>query len=416
MTAAHPGRGARVRSGIVRWFRRHAEVRIGQARSQRSLVTIEHREPAARVLVVASGWPTPEDPGKYVFTKRQMDSLAPRGVRYETLYIRGHRSILAYPVAAARLFALNFLGAEYRLVHAHGGEAALAACVYRRAPLLTSYLGGDLLGNSYRPDAHLNLQARMRRWMIRQSARCAVQTITKSLEMQEALPRRRRRRNAVIPNGVDMDLFRPVDQSAARAALGWRPDESIALFVGNPAELRKRYALAVASVDQARATVANLRLALAHNIEPERVPIYMSAADCLVHVSWMEGSPNVVKEALMCNLPIISTAVGDVAELLAGVEPSFLVEPTPGSVTQALVDCLAASHRSNGRSRSGRLASDRVAAQVLTVYERLAPRAIEPGQWSQSLLAQRDRQTRDAAPELGRPGQLTEGFPLGASD
>ena len=45
----------------------------------------------------------------------------------------------------------------------------------------------------------------------------------------------------------------------------------------------------------------------------------MNACDALLFVSMYEGSPNIVKEALACNLPIVSVAVGDVAERLEGV-------------------------------------------------------------------------------------------------
>ncbi len=289
-------------------------------RRMRSLVTLEHREAAAHVLVVTSGWPDEDDPAHCVFIQRQMDSLRMHGVRYDTLLIHAYRSKLAYLVAFARLAAANFSGRKYRLVHAHGGEAALPALMYRRAPLLVSYLGGDLLGNSYRADARVPVSGRMRRTLIKQSARFTRATITKSREMEAVLPKDVQHRNSVIPNGVDSKHFCPTDKAEARRRLGWEADESVVLFVGDPCELRKRFTLAHAAVESAKLTLARIRLAVAHRVEPDMVPTYLNAADCLVHLSWMEGSPNVVKEALMCNLPVIATPVGDVADLLEGVE------------------------------------------------------------------------------------------------
>ena len=327
--------------------------------------------PHANVLVVTSGWPRPEAPSHCVFIRRQMDSLADRGVRYETLLIHGYRSPAAYAVAALRLALLNLRPRRYVLVHAHGGEAALVACLYRRAPCLVSYLGGDLLGNSYRPDSVVPLGGRIRRWIIRRGAYFAGATITKSAEMEQVLPRRVQPRNRVIPNGVDTRLFHPHGRAAARRRLRWAPDEKIALFVGDPSELRKRYGLATRAVDAAQSALGKLRLVVAHQIDPELIPVYMSAADCLLLLSWMEGSPNVVKEALMCDLPVIATAVGDVPELLAPVHPSFVVEPTCESVTSALIACVRSPTRSDGRLRSARLSSGAVADQVLALYQRL---------------------------------------------
>ncbi len=335
------------------------------------LVTVEREHNQADVLVVTSGWPRPEAPARCIFIRRQMDSLADRGVRYETLIIHGDRSLAAYPLAALRLAALNFASHRYRLVHAHGGEATMVAYLYRRAPVLVSFLGGDLLGNSYRPDGIVPLGGRMKRWIIRKGAYLARATITKSAEMESALPRSRQPRNSVIPNGVDTRIFRPYDRAVARRELQWGTDEKVALFVGDPNELRKRYGLATRAVAAAQPQLGRVRLAVAHGIDPELIPVYMSAADCLLLLSWMEGSPNVVKEALMCNLPVIATPVGDVPHLLANVSPSFVVEPTLEAVTSALISCLHSAARSNGRAQSKRLSADAVADQVLALYETL---------------------------------------------
>lgn len=346
--------------------------RLETFRRAPDLVTLERIHEDADVLVVTSGWPRPENPVHCVFIRRQMDSLADRGVRYETLFIHGYRSRLAYFIAAARLAALNGRAPRYRLVHAHGGEAALAAYCYRRGPVLASYLGGDLLGNAYTPDAGMTVGARLTRAIIRYAACFATATITKSRQMEQALPRRARLRNSVIPNGVDVHEFRPMDHALARRRLGWPADDRIVLFVGDPNELRKRHALAAAAVDKLGRSLPGVRLVVVHGIDPSLTPIYMNAADCLVLLSWMEGSPNVVKEALMCNLPVVATPVGDVPDLLRDVRPSFLVEPTVDSVVRALSFCLRTPLRSNGRVRSARLASDVIATEVQAIYDRIS--------------------------------------------
>jgi glycosyltransferase involved in cell wall biosynthesis len=170
-----------------------------------------------------------------------------------------------------------------------------------------------------------------------------------------------------------------MDHTRARTTLGWPAKGRVALYVADPAELRKRYALSVASVERARTILPDLRLVVAHQINPSLIPIYMNAADCLVLLSRMEGSPNVVKEALMCNLPIIATKVGDIPELLCDVEPSSCVDPTVEAVSAALVTYLRVPSRSNGRARSGRVAADAISDRLLAIYASMSNGNVSSG-------------------------------------
>jgi teichuronic acid biosynthesis glycosyltransferase TuaC len=342
----------------------------------RSLVTLEHSDPEARVLVLTNMWPNDDRADYGVFVKRQVDSLIAAGLRCDVLFVRGYRSPLAYLVAAVTLFAWNLHPRhQYALVHGHGGEVAMPARFYVRAPVLVSYCGDDLLGTP-QADGTVSLGRRVRRAVIRAHSLLLGATLTKSEEMERALPDRVARRNAVVPNGVDMDLFEAVDRGAARRRLGWRLDERVILFAANPAVERKRYWLAEAATDWAAKRVGPIRLHVANGVEPTRMPELMSAADCLLLTSSIEGSPNVVKEALMCDLPIVSTPVGDVSELLADVEPSWVRPADPQALGDALTECLVEPRRSNGRSVSSWLGAEEIAERVLGLYESLAPTAV----------------------------------------
>jgi glycosyltransferase involved in cell wall biosynthesis len=95
----------------------------------------------------------------------------------------------------------------------------------------------------------------------------------------------------------------------------------------------------------------------------------MNAADCLLLTSITEGSPNAVKEALMCNLPVVSTRAGDVEDRLRNVTPSWVCEPSPQAISEALVSCLSSPSRSDGRRHSMHLTTAAIAQRVLAVYE-----------------------------------------------
>ena len=135
----------------------------------------------------------------------------------------------------------------------------------------------------------------------------------------------------------------------------------------------KRVDLARAAVAVARRAVPGLRLEILDGRRPpDLIPTFMNAADCLLLTSDTEGSPMVVKEALACNLPVVSVAVGDVAERLRGVEGARLVAQDPEALAQALVDIVRRPTRSDGRGKVSEFSADRVAAALCEIYRRCA--------------------------------------------
>jgi glycosyltransferase involved in cell wall biosynthesis len=329
----------------------------------------------ADVLVVTNMWPDDARPVYGIFVKRQVDSLRSRGVRCDVIYVRGYLSPAAYVLAAAKFLAatLTWRG-RYRLVHVHAGETALVARFFMGVPMLVSYCGDDVLGDPA-DDGTITRASAIRAAVIRRHAGLAGATITKSQEMHRRLPARARRRNAVLPNGVDGATFVPHDQTEARQRLGWGSDERVVLFAATKPDIpRKRQWLAEAACAAATQRLGAIRLHVSGLTPPDEMPILMSAADCLLHTASLEGSPNVVKEALMCNLPVIATPSGDIPDLLQGVVPSYLCPPESDKLSDALVQLLSAPTRSNGRVRiDSALSASAVASRLLELYARLAP-------------------------------------------
>jgi glycosyltransferase involved in cell wall biosynthesis len=317
------------------------------------------------VLIVTNMWPEPERPVYGIFVQRQVKSLRAAGLRCDVLYIRGFATLRAYVEAAVRLAvsSVRWRG-RYRVIHAHAAETALAARCHVGTPLLASYVGDDVLGDRD-GNGMLTRDARLRTRFVRWHSRFFTATITKSRIMEEALPERTRRRNHVVPNGVDIELFSPQPRDEARRVLGWG-EEPVALFAATkPYGPAKRLALA-----ERACAAAGVRLHVAADVDPALMPALLSAADCLIVTSAVEGSPNTVKEALMCNLPVIATAVGDIPERLENVEPSWLCEPSEPAFASALLECVSQGRRrSNGREISvGELDERRVAKRLLAIY------------------------------------------------
>jgi glycosyltransferase involved in cell wall biosynthesis len=322
-----------------------------------------------RVLFVTNMWPDRERPWYGSFVYSQAESLRDIGVELDVLAIRGYASNWNYVRGAGQALRHGLRGG-HDLVHAHYGHSAVVGRLAFRRPLVISYCGDDLLGTPMpgQPDrmsrGSLALAA-----AFAQFGNVARATITKSQQMAELLPRRVRRRNYVIPNGVDLEMFHRLDREVVRERLGWPIEQKVALFVGNPSVERKNFALAAEAGALAQARCGSFQLRRATGVAPDDMPLWMSAADVLVHPSWSEGSPNVIKEAMACELPIVATPAGDVAERLRGIPGCHVLEPDAEQFATAMLD--AAGHWPSRAAREcvSELSVERVARRVLAVYE-----------------------------------------------
>ena len=140
------------------------------------------------------------------------------------------------------------------------------------------------------------------------------------------------------------------------------------LFVGDPAEARKRSGLARDIVSRLDRSL-DAELVVAWGVPHASIPVYMNACNALLFVSMHEGSPNAVKEALACNLPIVSVEVGDVAERLRGVAGCRVCSDTdPDKISAALAAVLRTNERTQGRTAVGELDETLLAQQMIQIY------------------------------------------------
>jgi glycosyltransferase involved in cell wall biosynthesis len=253
------------------------------------------------------------------------------------------------------------------LVHAHFGYSGWLALLQPRRPVVISFMGSDLLG--YRGiNDQLTSRSRAMLRMNRIASRRASAVIVKSREMASVLPGLNPH---VIPNGVDMTRFSVIDRTVARDRLGWSREGLVALFPGCPDFPNKGYNVAKhAASHAARLLGRNVELKVLWNINPEEVPLYMSASDGMILASKQEGSPNVVKEALACELPVVATAVGDVPALLSEADGCYVCDRNPQALGDALARALPVGRLACGRIilTKLRLDEDSVATKVVALY------------------------------------------------
>ena len=301
------------------------------------------------------------------FLTQQQAALEERGVSFSTLSVAGEvaadvdRSPLDYLRTVPRVIRAAGTG-DYDLLHAHYGLTGPLALAQRRLPVVLSLWGSDVHG----PVAPIS----------RVAARSCDEVVVMSDAMAGALGVDCR----VIPDGVDLERFRPEPQAQAKRRVGWDDtDAANVLFPYPPAREVKDHPRAeriVTVVDNLLERPVQLRTV--HGVAHDAVADYMNAADALLLTSHSEGSPNSVKEALACNCPVVATDVGDVRERLAGVDPSH-VASSDEELVRGLIDVLERDERSNGREAAREVSIDRTADQMLAVYEAATGQAVETG-------------------------------------
>lgn len=306
--------------------------------------------------------------GSYnIFARREASSLASVGVEVETFYLSSRTSPRML-LQLRREFRKAIEKFKPDIIHAHFGTMTALFCVLStRLPLVITFRGTDL-----NPDPSIS---KLRSFVGRTFSRVAAASAARNICVTEGLQRRLwwgKSKAVVMPGSVNMDLFRPIPKDEARVRMGWEQDARIVLFNAGRFPKIKRPDLAHAAVDCAKGRFGNIELVvLDGNTDPEIMPIVYSAADCLLITSDHEGSPTVAREAMACNLPIVSVEVGDVSERIRNDSSSRIVSRDPRDIGAAIADIVAKPRRSNGRAAVMEIAEDRAALQLRNLYEQI---------------------------------------------
>jgi glycosyltransferase involved in cell wall biosynthesis len=315
-------------------------------------------------------WPRPDRPYLGIFVARQVAGLRNAGIEVtvETVKPNSGASRLAYFRAALRVLALNFGPHKFDIVHGHSGHCGVLACFQVRYPVVFTYYGYDL---DVPAEDNENARTKVERILFRRMSCFVAATIAMSRRGQAKLPHTGRSRNLVIPNGVDRELFAPIARDEARRRLGWDHHRPVVLFPADPSRFTKNFGLARAAVELVRQRSSDVELAIGDGVPVDEMPLWMNASDVLLLTSVAEGSPNVIKEAMACDLPIVSVDVGDVRDNVDGTRNCHICAHDPHQLAAALLDIISRiPERSDGRERSIGLGLEAVTAAITEVYAR----------------------------------------------
>lgn len=163
---------------------------------------------------------------------------------------------------------------------------------------------------------------------------------------------------AVLEDGVDLELFRPMDADRFLA----RPDHTLVVgWVGNSTwgpgdeDFKGVRTIIMPALDIVRSRGIQVTECFADRrrgfIPHSEMPGYYAQVDVVVCASQMEGTPNPVLEAMACGVPVITTDVGVVPQALGPLQQAFVLrERTAEALAERLIEL--ARHPSLSRELS----------------------------------------------------------------
>lgn len=304
-----------------------------------------------KVLFIASG---NHKLGISPIVKEQGESLRKTGIDIGYFTIQG-KGVVNY---IKSIFALKkyLKSNNFDLIHSHFFLSSVVATVINPRKIVVSLMGSDVYTSKI-----WNLFIKIHH-KLKWSA-----TIVKSRRMQEILGFNNL---YVIPNGVDLEKFYPVDKQLARNKIGWGNKKCI-LFGSWAERGPKNYTLA----EEAVKILNNdgVELITIKDIPHDLMIFYLNAADVLLMTSKHEGSPNIIKEAMACNCTIVTTDVGDVSWIIGDTAGCYLTSFEAQDIAAKIKTALGYSEKdrkTKGRERIIELGldSEKVAKIIISVY------------------------------------------------
>ena len=283
---------------------------------------------------------------------RQQNSLIKKGISIENFFIngRGIRGFVKNKIRLSRKLKQN----QFDIMHVHYGLWGLLLPLNCKEKKIVSLMGSDIF------------KSNILRLLIKFfSTHFWDQTIVKSPKMKETL---RFEHAKVIPNGVSFELFKPMDKIEARRFLKLEENKKYILFVSvfHRANPSKNIALAKKAVDLIKNN--DIELLQIYDVRDNEMKYYYAASDLLLMTSRYEGSPNAIKEAMACNLPIVSTDVGDVKEVIKNTEGCFIASFDPDDVANKINMAIEFGEKTNGRENIRHLEESVIADKIIDVY------------------------------------------------
>jgi teichuronic acid biosynthesis glycosyltransferase TuaC len=308
-----------------------------------------------RVLYLTNMYPTEARPYFGIFVKRQVDALRATGVDTAVFFTDATSGRRRYLTAIPNLRTTVREGG-FDVIHAQHTYCVLQLLLARTAsratdvPLVLTVHEGEVYGG-LRSALRQRVHPLRALTYARGPKRLALQKADYRISVAAGLPEQIGYSGTVevLGPGTDLDQFRPAERSSCRDALDLPHDRPVVFFPADPNDQNKGFDVVRASLRQMEPEPL---LLCGGAIPPSQMAAHINASDVVAQASSYEAAPTVIREAVACGVPVVSTAVGDAERLLAGLPGCFVADREPNSFAPKIERAIAAErYPDRGRAR-----------------------------------------------------------------
>ena len=306
-----------------------------------------------KILIVHSGNAVGGESQRYTFVREQGEQLRALGIDVTYFAVVG-KGAMGYLRNYKRLKQV-IKTYQPDLIHAHFGLCGALCVMQMKVPVIITCHNGETLSKSANMISSIAVQRA-------KHTICVAQHIYDKLYLKP-------KNYTIKPCGIEITDV--MDKDIAKQKMGLPNDKYNILFGGSFSNLRKNVALANAALDILKRDDINLIEMKGFN--REQVTLLYNGCDMLLLPTKSEGSPQVLKEAMAYNCPVVATDVADIAYLLDGVSNSYVTSFDPQDVAEKIAQVLECGQRTNGRERIEKLQleNSQVAKTIYSIYQQV---------------------------------------------
>jgi len=306
------------------------------------------------VLILTAAYPTNEYPGKMTYIQEQLESLRAYNKEFH-FYLcdfKGYKSKLNY-LRACETVKRMYYEKNISFIHAHYSLSALIPYLLN-LPYVVTFHGSDVNISSNRCVSYV-------------ISRRSEFNIFVSKKLHARIPNCQNAR--VVPCGVNLKTFYPVNQQTAKHKLNMDINKKYILFPGdlsNKLKGPKLFNDVISRIGSQHIGYVELK-----NKSRAEVNLLLNACSLVLMTSENEGSPQIIKEAMACNTPIVSVDVGDVKDIIENTSGCYICERNVNDLVQNIKQVLQDEPRTRGRNVIKDVSLSNIAKKLISVYEKI---------------------------------------------